>query len=143
VKKRQQIASLSVAIALGISTALSSGIVNAAEIIEGITVVGAQRVEPETVRTYLSVQEGDDFSSRQINRSLKKLFATGLFADVTIKREGQNLVVNVEGNRKLDDETLDTEVTLRPRVIYTRTRVQQDVERILTLYRRSGRLQQL
>ena len=148
--KRKSIASLSVGIALGVSTALSSGIVNAAELIEQITIIGAQRVEPETVRTYLTVQEGDDFSSRQVNRSLKKLFATGLFADVTFKREGSNLVVNVvenpvinriafEGNRKLDDETLDAEVTLRPRVIYTRTRVQQDVERILTLYRRSGR----
>ncbi len=148
--KRQRIASLSAGVALGVLTAFTSGASFAAELIEDITIVGAQRVEPETIRTYLTVQEGDSFSSRNVNRSLKKLFGTGLFADVTFKREGGNLVINVvenpvinriafEGNRKLDDETLDAEVTLRPRVIYTRTRVQQDVERILTLYRRSGR----
>lgn len=150
VKKRQRIASLGAGIVFSCAMALTNGAMAASQMIEAITINGAQRVEPETVRTYLSVQEGDNFSSRQINKSLKKLFATGLFADVTFKREGGNLVVNVvenpvinriafEGNRKLDDETLDSEVTLRPRVIYTRTRVQQDVERLLTLYRRSGR----
>lgn len=115
-----------------------------------IDVVGAQRVEADTVRTYLTLKQGDAYSASEVNSSLKKLFATGLFADVAITREGERLVVAVvenpvinriafEGNRSLDDQVLDSEVTLRPRVIYTRTRVQQDVERILTLYRRSGR----
>ncbi|MDV7338868.1 outer membrane protein assembly factor BamA [Terasakiella sp. A23] len=149
-KHRQRIASFGAAIALGVATTMTSTAALSAGLIEQITIVGSQRVEPDTIRTYLTVQEGDEFSSRQINRSLKKLFATGLFADVTFKQEGSNLVLNVvenpvinriafEGNRKLDDETLESEVTLRPRVIYTRTRVQQDVERLLTLYRRSGR----
>ncbi|SCA55028.1 Outer membrane protein assembly factor BamA [Candidatus Terasakiella magnetica] len=149
-KKRNRITSISAGVAFGLTAALTSASAMANSLIEEITIVGAQRVEPETVRTYLTFQEGDNYSSRQLNRSLKKLFATGLFADVTFKREGTNLVINVienpvinriafEGNRKLDDPTLDSEVTLRPRVIYTRTRVQQDVERILTLYRRSGR----
>lgn len=148
--KRQRMASIGAAIALGVATTMTSTAALSAGLIDQITVLGSQRVEPETIRTYLTFQEGDEFSSRQINRSLKKLFATGLFADVTFKQEGGNLIVNVvenpvinriafEGNRKLDDDTLEAEVTLRPRVIYTRTRVQQDVERILTLYRRSGR----
>ncbi|WP_417793141.1 outer membrane protein assembly factor BamA [Terasakiella pusilla] len=148
--KRQRLASIGAAFALGVTTTMTSTAALSAGLIEQITIVGSQRVEPETIRTYLTFQEGDEFSSRQVNRSLKKLFSTGLFADVTFKQEGGNLVVNVvenpvinriafEGNRKLDDETLEAEVTLRPRVIYTRTRVQQDVERILTLYRRSGR----
>lgn len=149
-KKRQRLASIGLGFALAVTSACATVSAYAAELIENIVIVGAQRVEPETVRTYLSVQEGDSFSTRSVNRSLKKLFATGLFADVTFKREGNSLVINVvenpvinriafEGNRKLDDDTLNAEVSLRPRVIYTRTRVQQDVERILTLYRRSGR----
>jgi len=120
------------------------------EIISKIVVEGAQRVEANTVRSYLLVQEGDAFDSDRIDRSLKSLFATGLFADVTIQREGESLVIRVvenpvinriafEGNDRLDDETLEAEISLRPRVIYTRTKVQSDVKRILTLYRRSGR----
>ncbi len=149
-KNRQRIASLGAGLVFGLATTFCALPATAQTLIDEITIVGTQRVEPETVRTYLTFQEGDTYSSRQLNRSLKKLFATGLFADVTFKREGTNLIINVvenpvinriafEGNRKLDDDTLDAEVTLRPRVIYTRTRVQQDVERILTLYRRSGR----
>ncbi len=120
------------------------------EIVSTIVVEGAQRIEPNTVRSYLLVQEGDVFDPGRIDRSLKSLFATGLFADVTIQREGGSLVIRVvenpvinriafEGNDHLDDETLEAEISLRPRVIFTRTKVQSDVKRVLTLYRRSGR----
>ncbi len=119
-------------------------------VISDIRVEGVQRIDPETVRSYLSIRTGDPFDNDRLDRSLKTLFATGLFADVAFKREGNALVVSVaenpiinriafEGNRKLDAETLTQEVTLRPRVVYTRTKVQADVKRVLDLYRRKGR----
>jgi len=121
-----------------------------AETINEIIVKGAQRIEPGTVKSYLLIREGDDFDAQRLDRSLKSLFATGLFADVNVKRRGATLIVNVienpvinriafEGNVKLEDTELEAEVTLRPRVIYTRTKVQNDVKRILTVYRRNGR----
>ena len=118
--------------------------------INEIIVKGAQRIEPGTVKSYLLIREGDVYDARRMDRSLKSLFATGLFADVSVERKGATLVVNVvenpvinriafEGNDKLEDTELEAEVTLRPRVIYTRTKVQNDVKRILTVYRRNGR----
>ncbi len=115
-----------------------------------IVVEGTRRIEPNTVLSYLSVKVGDPFDPSLINRSLKTLFATGLFADVTLRREGDTLVVRVvenpiinriafEGNKRIDDDILRQEVQLRPRIVYTRTRVQGDVRRILDIYRRSGR----
>ena len=115
-----------------------------------VEITGNQRIESGTIRSYLLIQPGDRFEAQRIDRSLKSLFATGLFADVSLKKVGNNLIVNVvenpvinriafEGNQRLDDEVLESEVTLKPRVIYTRTKVQNDVKRILTLYRRSGR----
>jgi len=115
-----------------------------------VRVVGTQRIEPATVLSYMQVKPGDPYDAELVDQSLKSLFKTGLFADVTLRREGNTLVVQVvenpiinriafEGNDKLDDPTLESEVTLRPRVVYTRTRVQSDVRRILDLYRRSGR----
>ena len=103
--------------------------------IDLIEVRGAQRVDPGTVRSYMVIQEGDPFDPRRIDRSLKSLFATGLFADIALRREGSTLVVDIvenpvinriafEGNFTFEDETLQTEVSLRPRVIYTRTKVQ-------------------
>ena len=119
-------------------------------IVRDIRVEGAQRVEPETVRSYLLIQPGDAYEASRVDRSLKSLFATGLFADVTLKQDGDVLVVTVvenpiinrvafEGNRKLEDSELEPEVTLKPRMIYTRAKVQADVKRVLTLYRRHGR----
>jgi len=118
--------------------------------IEEVRIEGAQRVEPETVRSYLLVQPGDPFDSDRIDRSLKALFATGLFSDVSLKREGNVLIVRVvenpminrvafEGNRKLSDSTLNDEIQLKARAVYTRPKVQSDVQRILDLYRRNGR----
>ena len=115
-----------------------------------IAVQGNQRIEPATIRTYIAVREGDPFDPVSIDRSLKNLFATGLFADVSISRQGDILIIRIvenpiinritfEGNKRLEDDKLEPEVQLRPRVVYTRTKVQQDVERILDLYRRSGR----
>ncbi|MEK7820143.1 MAG: outer membrane protein assembly factor BamA, partial [Pseudomonadota bacterium] len=121
-----------------------------AGVVRDIHIEGNQRIEPETVRSYLTFQKGDSYDPARIDGSLKSLFATGLFADVTIRREGENIVISVvenpiinriafEGNNKLSDDTLTSEITLRPRTIYTRTKVQNDVQRLLTLYRRNGR----
>ncbi|MBT6885244.1 MAG: outer membrane protein assembly factor BamA, partial [Rhodospirillaceae bacterium] len=115
-----------------------------------ITVKGAQRIEPGTVKSYLLIREGDALDPLRVDRSLKSLFATGLFADVNFQRRGGELIVNVvenpvinriafEGNQEIDNESLESESSLRPRVIYTRSKVQADVKRILTLYRRKGR----
>jgi outer membrane protein insertion porin family len=118
--------------------------------IQEIEVQGNQRIEAATVRSYLAVGPGDPFDPVELDRSLKNLFATGLFDDVSLRREGDRLIVAVvenpiinriafEGNRRLDDETLESELQLRPRVVYTRSRVQNAVSRILELYRRNGR----
>ncbi len=115
-----------------------------------VDVEGTQRIDPETVRSYVLLKPGEAATAEELDRSLKALFATGLFADVTLRMEGERLVVRVvenpiinriafEGNRKLNDQSLQAEVQLRARVVYTRTKVQNDVKRILDLYRRSGR----
>ncbi|WP_229743973.1 outer membrane protein assembly factor BamA [Aliidongia dinghuensis] len=126
------------------------GQVQSGGIVEEVRIEGAERIEPETIRSYLTVQPGDQFDSEKLDKSLKVLFATGLFADVTMRREGNALIVKVvenpiinrvayEGNDRFDDKALNDEVQLKPRTVYTRTRVQADVKRILDLYRRSGR----
>ncbi|HEX9807977.1 MAG TPA: outer membrane protein assembly factor BamA [Alphaproteobacteria bacterium] len=119
-------------------------------IIREIRVEGIERIEPETVRSYIQLRAGEPFDPARIDDSLKALFATGLFADVSIRREGDVVVVRVvenpiinriafEGNDVVENQTLEQEVQLRPRVVYTRTRVQNDVKRIQELYRRQGR----
>jgi len=137
-------------VGLPVATAFAQSSSGPSTAIAEIRVSGSQRIEPETVRSYMNVKVGDRFNSARIDRSLKALFATGLFADVRMRRQGNVLVVSVvenpiinrlafEGNARIDDPALEAEVQLRPRVVYTRARVQSDVQRIIDLYRRSGR----
>ncbi|HRD74738.1 MAG TPA: outer membrane protein assembly factor BamA [Hyphomicrobiaceae bacterium] len=115
-----------------------------------IRVVGNKRVEPETVRSYLKFSIGDPYDAGRVDQSIRALFATGLFSDVRIDRSGATVTVSVtenpiinqvafEGNREIDTATLQSEVQLKSRSVFTRARVQADVQRILDLYRRQGR----
>lgn len=123
--------------------------VASAQAIRDIRVVGNQRLTAETVRSYLQFSAGDAYDAGKVDRSLKALFGTGLFADVRIDRESNGVVVTVvenpvvaqvafEGNSELDKDTLMAEVQLKPRTVYTRSRALSDVQRILDVYRRRG-----
>ncbi|MCR6643295.1 MAG: outer membrane protein assembly factor BamA [Terricaulis sp.] len=118
--------------------------------IRRIVVQGNQRIEAATISSYLLVRPGDTFDAERIDMSLKTLFATGLFADVQIEQRGGDLIVAVienpiinrvifEGMRTLDQEDLLKEVQARPRSTFTPARAQADVQRIIEVYRRSGR----
>ncbi len=55
----------------------------------------------------------------------------------------ENPIINrvlFEGEKNLKEDKLRDEVSVRPRGVFTRARVQQDVQRIIELYRRSGRI---
>ena len=119
--------------------------------VQRILVQGNERIEPSTVISYLPVQTGEIVNSAKIDLALKALFRTDLFSDVKIDFRNGDLIVTVvenpiinrvifEGNKGLKEDKLRDEVTVRPRGIFTRSKVQGDVQRIVELYRRSGRI---
>ena len=134
---------------MGTLSAFSAEAVAQSQIRE-IRINGAQRVEPSTVLTYLGVQVGDEASSETLNAALKNLYGTGLFADVAMRQDRGILFVDVtenpiinqiafEGNDDIKDNELLAEISSRPRQVFTRTQVQNDVSRIYEIYRRTGR----
>lgn len=115
-----------------------------------IVVEGNRRVESETIRSYFRLAPGERLDASRIDTALKSLYATGLFQDVRINTSGGRIVVVVvenavinrvafEGNRKLKDEQLLSEIQSRPRGTLSRAIVQADVQRIIELYQRGGR----
>ena len=121
-------------------------------LIQHIVVRGTQRVEPGTVLTYVGVREGDNFTPAETDAALKALSATGLFSDVKTSfdnatgtltiRVTENPIVNqvvFEGNSKVSDKDLTKEVQIKPRAVFTRAKVQADVQRIIEVYRRNGK----
>ena len=118
--------------------------------IQSISVLGNQRVEANTVASYLLFAPGDPYSEERIDLSLKTLYATGLFADVVIDPRDGNVLIQVienpiinrvifEGNKSLKSDKINDEISAEPRSLFTRSQVQEDVTRIIELYRQSGR----
>jgi outer membrane protein insertion porin family len=114
-----------------------------------VVINGNARVENETVLSYMQLGAGDQIDAEAIDESIKTLFQTGLFRDVSIDVQGGTLVVtvlenplinvvNFEGNDEIDDETLAKEVEVRERMIFTKARVSGDTRRILALYQKQG-----
>ncbi len=123
----------------------------AERVIQSINVTGNQRLEPETIRAYANLSNGQTYTASKLDQALKDLYATQLFADVTISgADTGNLVIAVkenpvinriilEGNKRLKEDKITPEIKLAPRQIFTRSAVRADVDRILELYRRQGR----
>ena len=119
--------------------------------IRSVTVRGNQRLEPETIRAYANLSPGLPYTAETLDQALKDLYATQLFADVTIQggetgdlviAVRENPVINriiLEGNKRLKDDKILPEIKLAPRQIFTRPAARADVDRILELYRRQGR----
>ena len=118
--------------------------------IAAIDIRGNQRIETGTILSYLLVRSGDAFNQDELDRSLKTLYATGLFRDVSLQRSGSTLIVTVaenpivnriafEGNHSGKDEDLRKVLTLRPRAVYTPEMAAADRQKILDLYAGKGR----
>ena len=121
-----------------------------AEIIQSINVVGTQRLEADTVRSYIRLRTGQQWTQVSADQALKDLYATGLFADVSVRNNSgavvievrENPVVNriiLEGNKRIKNDKIEPEIKLAPRQIYSRSKVRADVARIIELYKRQGR----
>ena len=145
----------SLAVLLGGTTLSTPGVamaqVQQAVVIGRIILQGNERIDPETILSYLPLQAGETADAAKVDAALKALFRTNLFSDVKIDMQGTDLVVRVvenpiinqvlfEGNSNLKEDKLKDEVQIRPRGVFTKAKVEEDVGRIVELYRRSGRI---
>ncbi|WP_443112342.1 outer membrane protein assembly factor BamA [Erythrobacter sp. Alg231-14] len=118
--------------------------------IRTISIIGAERLEPTTILSYIRLRVGQEYTSAAADEALKDLGATELFSNFSIRNEAGNVVINVtenpvinrivlEGNDRLDADKILPEIRLSPRQIFTRSKVRADVARIIELYKRQGR----
>src|SRR6185436_6441160 len=120
------------------------------QIISRILVEGNERIEARTVLSYMLLKAGDPYDAERADLSFKALYATGLFRDIEFRSQGSDLIIRVleapilnritfEGNNAVTTERLEEETEAEPRQTFTTSRVEQDVQRILEVYRRAGR----
>ncbi len=120
-------------------------------LIKEIEIVGNQRIDSETIISYSDIELDINYTEEKGNEILKSLFNTELFSNIEIRFDNNKLIINItenptinlvkfNGNNKVKDEDLVIEVQLKERSVYSRSKVKKDIERILSLYQRSGRL---
>ncbi|MES2492258.1 MAG: outer membrane protein assembly factor BamA [Pseudomonadota bacterium] len=122
----------------------------APQVIQRIEVQGAQRLETDTILSYIRLRPGQSYTETVADQALKDLYATELFADVQIRNEGGRVTIQVkenpvinrivfEGNKRLKEDKITPEIKLAARQIFTRSKVRADVARVIELYKRQGR----
>jgi outer membrane protein insertion porin family len=132
-------------LAAGLASSVAS-----AQTVDSIEVQGNRRVEAATIRSYFKPGSNGKLDQGHIDDGLKGLIETGLFQDVRINQAGGRIVVTVienpvigrvvfEGNKKIKDEQLSSEVQSKPRGTLSRPMVQSDAQRIADIYRHAGR----
>jgi outer membrane protein insertion porin family len=113
-----------------------------------IRVEGNQRIEAASIRTYFHASS-QELEAADLDAALKALYATGLFSDVRIRRSGDQVIatvvenptlgrVSLEGNRKVKDAQLTIDIRSKRGGPLWRPLVQEDVARMVEIYRRSG-----
>jgi len=121
-----------------------------AAVVNAIDVRGNQRIDDEVVISYITISPGENFNDFDIDDSVKALFRTGLFSDVSIFQEGRILIIDVdenatvnkvfiEGNKRVKDEQLLNFLRHRPQETYSDQTAANDVEIIKIAYARVGR----
>jgi len=132
------------------ATLIGGSVVAHAAVASSIVIDGNKRIEAETVRDYLTIKPGKPYGAADIDASIKALFDTGLFADVSIVQRGGALVVTVaenpvinaiifSGNKKMKDDILKQIITAKVRSPLSDARLKTDTDRIKEYYARSGR----
>lgn len=129
---------------------LVSGPASTSGVVRAVIVRGTERLEPETVRSYINLSIGERYDRDRLDQAVKALYASELFADATIRDDNGTLIIEVkenpvinriviEGAKRVKEDKIREEIRLAPRQIFTRSKARADVGRMLELYRRSGR----
>ena len=118
-------------------------------IISDIQVIGNNRVESNTIISYSDINVNDIYTTILADESLRSLYETNLFSNVKIEYLNtiltiivkENYVINriaFEGNKAIDDDTLAALVSIKARSTYSRKKIQDNIEKIISSYRASG-----
>ena len=117
--------------------------------VDNTIVKNNQRIDAETILSYLNLSSGDKVNYEILNKKLKEMYKLGLFADIKFRVSNNNLIVIIKenpminnvhfiGNNKIKKDVIKEEIKLKPRNVYQKKELQDAVNIIRDLYKRSG-----
>ncbi len=117
---------------------------------EKILVKGNERIPTETIIVFSGLENTDEINKDKINQSLKNLYKTNFFKDVTIKLIDNNLIIDVKEFPLIDTvsikgvkankikDALYKELKLKSRSSYNEILLQKDKKNILNILKNLG-----
>ena len=118
-------------------------------LINSITVKNNQRIDSETIISYLNIEKGDEVNYEILNKKLKQLYKLGLFEDIKFRVKKNNLIVivkenpmvnniTISGNKRIKEEAIQAEISIKSRNVFKQEELNESLETIRELYKRSG-----
>lgn len=118
--------------------------------IKSIKVTGNLRTDTSTILSHLSVKEGESYSQSKSDESIKDLYETEFFSNVQITfsdnvlhvKVEENPIINAitfEGASSVKEDVLRGEMALSPRAVFSKSKLQRDINRFMDIYSKSGR----
>ena len=119
--------------------------------ISEIEIVGNQRIEVDTIKSYISLSPGNVFEGDEINAAYQRVLKSGLFESVEFKEINGVLTINVveyptvnriyfEGNVRIEDAALEKAIESKEKFVLNSQTVEQDRKNIAETYALMGRL---
>ena len=92
-------------------------------VVDNIEIRNNERIDSETIISYLNIEKGDSVNYEILNSKLKNMYKLGLFADIKFRIIQNNLIVIIKenpvinnitfsGNKKIKDENIIMDTTL-------------------------------
>jgi outer membrane protein insertion porin family len=121
--------------------------------IEAIRVVGNSRVEVSAIRVRIRSKVGQPPDPATIEQDVRSIYAMGFFEDVQVAAEdvdGKRTLtyrvverpmiqkVEVEGNKKINDDDLQAALKIRPHTLLDVEKIQRGIEEAKKLYDQKG-----
>jgi len=116
-----------------------------------VNIEGNETVSAATILTYVGIARGEAVSAGDLNDAYKRLVQSSLFETVEIEPRGGTLVIrvteyptinriNVEGNRRIDDDEAAAVIRSTERRKYSPAQAEADAAALTELYQQQGRL---
>ena len=117
---------------------------------ENIVVSGNERIPKETILVFSGLKNVDEINNDIINQSLKKLYNTNFFKDVSIKLTDNKIIIDVVEFPLIDTvsilgvkakkirDSISEELKLKPRSSFNELFLQIDKKNILNTLKNSG-----
>lgn len=129
---------------------LPLSILCADETVISIDFISNIKIDEEELRALISIKEASSFQAFVVDKSIRELYATGIFRNIQVYKEsaeegvklyfylwGKDAVrkVTFTGNKFVSDKRLKRNIPLEERNIYSEESLRESVEKIREIYR--------